>query len=115
MPVVTFNDPVIVNDPVIIAEPVNGNTEPVATVIGNVVPFPLVNVIVFEDIEAVIRLLATNEAVDANELDKALVAKDAVPKNEPVIPAVTFNDPVIVAPPESTIRPFFILNSFGII
>jgi hypothetical protein len=107
--------------------------EPVATVIGNVVPFPFVKVIVFEDIEAVIRLLATNEAVDANELlsadvanelDKALVAKDAlnalvakeaVPKNEPVIPAVTFNDPVIVAPPESTIRPFFILNSFGII
>ena len=33
--------------------------EPVATVIGNVVPFPFVKVIVFEDMDAVIRLLAT--------------------------------------------------------
>jgi hypothetical protein len=54
-------------------------------VIGNVVPLPFVNVIVFEDTDAVIRLLATKEAVDANELlievvanelDNALVAKD---------------------------------------
>jgi hypothetical protein len=98
--------------------------EPVAIVIGNVVPFPLVNVIVFEDTDAVTILFPTNEAVVANELDKAdvaneldkaLVANDAVPNNEPVIPAVTFNEPVTVAPPESTIRPIFILNSFGII
>lgn len=33
--------------------------EPVATVIGNVVPLPFVNVIVFDDTDAVIRLLAT--------------------------------------------------------
>jgi hypothetical protein len=137
-PPVELTLPVTVNDPVIIAEPVNGNgdppaPEPVATVIGKVVPSPFVKVIVFEDTEAVIKLLPTNEAVNANELlialdeliEKdadvanellnALVANDAVPNNEPVIPAVTFNEPVIVAPPESTIRPFFILNSFGII
>jgi hypothetical protein len=137
-PPVELTLPVTVNDPVITAEPVNGNgdppaPEPVATVIGKVVPSPFVKVIVFEDTEAVIRLLPTNEAVNANELlialdeliEKdadvakellnALVANDAVPNNEPVIPAVTFNEPVIVAPPESTIRPFLILNSFGII
>jgi hypothetical protein len=85
---------------------------------------PFVNVIVFEDTDAVTMLLPTKDAVVAkdalidvvaNELLNALVAKDAVPNNEPVIPAVTFNEPVIVAPPESTMRPFFILNSFGII
>ena len=95
-----------------------------ATVIGNVVPLPFVKVIVFEDTDAVIILLPTKEAVNAKELLIALdeliakdadVANDAVPNNEPVIPAVTFNEPVTVAPPESTIRPFFILNSFGII
>jgi hypothetical protein len=50
--------------------------EPVATVIGNVVPFPFVNVIVFEDTDAVIRLLATKEAVDANELLIEVVANE---------------------------------------
>jgi hypothetical protein len=106
---VTFNDPVTVNDPVIIADPVNGNAgiaEPVATVIGKVVPLPFVKVIVFEDTDAVIISLATNEAVDAKdelievvakELDKALVAKDAVPNKDPVN-AVDVNEvnPVIV-------------------
>ena len=146
-PPVELTLPVTVNDPVITAEPVNGKAdvaapEPVATVIGKVVPSPFVKVIVFDDTDAVIKLLPTKEAVNAkelvialdelianeadvakdalievvaNELDKALVANDAVPNNEPVIPAVTFNEPVTVAPPESTIRPFFILNSFGII
>jgi hypothetical protein len=84
--------------------------EPVAIVIGNVVPFPLVNVIVFEDTDAVIISLAINEAVDANELLievvakealNALVANDAVPSNELVIPAVTFSEPVIPYEPES--------------
>ena len=88
--------------------------EPVATVIGKVVPFPFVNVIVFEDTDAVTILFPTNEAVVANELDKAdvakellnaLVAKDAVPNNEPVIPAVTFKDPVIAEDPVILIDP----------
>jgi hypothetical protein len=82
-PPVELTLPVTVNDPVIVAEPVNGNAEvadPVATVIGNVVPLPFVNVIVFEDTDAVTILLPTNDAVDAkdalidvvaNELDKA--------------------------------------------
>ena len=50
--------------------------EPVATVIGNVVPFPFVNVIVFEDTDAVIRLFPTKEAVDANDALIEVVAKD---------------------------------------
>ena len=44
------------------ALPVYGNEdpppEPVATVIGNVLPSPLVNVIVFEDTDAVVSKLA---------------------------------------------------------
>jgi hypothetical protein len=85
-PPVELTLPVTVNEPVIPAEPVNGNAaaaEPVATVIGNVVPLPFVNVIIFEDTDAVIRLLATKEAVDAKD---ALIdddANDAVPINDP--------------------------------
>jgi hypothetical protein len=37
------------------------------------------------------------------------VTEDAVPCNEPVMPPVTLKEPVIWAPPESTMRPFFIL------
>jgi hypothetical protein len=87
-PPVELTLPVTVNEPVITAEPVNGNgdppaPEPVATVIGKVVPSPFVKVIVFEDTDAVIKLLPTNEAVDAKE---ALIdddANDAVPINDP--------------------------------
>jgi len=57
-PKVEIVDPVIASEPVIIAEPVYGKVvtiaEPVLTVIGNVDPSPLVNVIVFEDTEAVV-------------------------------------------------------------
>jgi hypothetical protein len=51
-------------------------------VIGNVVPLPFVNVIIFEDTDAVIRLLATKEAVDANEL---VIALDELIANEAVV------------------------------
>ena len=107
-PPVEVTLPVTVNDPVIVAEPVNGNAEvadPVATVIGNVVPLPFVNVIVFEDTDAVIISLATYEAVDAkdalidvvaNELDKADVAKDALIDDD-ANDAVPINDPENVA------------------
>jgi hypothetical protein len=85
-PPVELTLPVTVNDPVIMAEPVNGNAdvaEPVATVIGKVVPLPFVKVIVFEDTEAVIISLATKEAVDAKELLIDDDANDAVPINDP--------------------------------
>jgi hypothetical protein len=73
--------------------------EPVATVIGKVVPLPFVKVIVFKDTDAVIMSLATYEAVDANELDIAEVAKDAVVANDELSAldakdAVPNNDPV---------------------
>ena len=83
-------EPVTPNDPVIKADPVNGNAAPppplpVLTVIGNVVPLPLVNVIVFEDTDAVTKAFGVNEAVEANE---------AVPKSEPVN-AVAVKAPVM--------------------
>ena len=59
-PPVDVVDPVIISDPVIIADPVYGNVdpppplEPVFTVIGNVLPSPFVNVIVFKFTEAVV-------------------------------------------------------------
>jgi hypothetical protein len=91
-----------------VAEPVNGNAgiaEPVATVIGNVVPLPFVNVIVLEDTDAVIISFATYEAVDAkellievvaNELDNADVANDALIDDD-ANDAVPINDPENVA------------------
>jgi hypothetical protein len=48
----------------------------------------------------------------AYEALNAFVANEAVPCNEPVIPAVTFNDPVICELPSER-YPFFILNSFA--
>jgi hypothetical protein len=71
-------EPVTPKDPVISADPVKGNAAPplpVLTVIGNVVPLPLVNVIVFEDIDAVVIAFGAKDAVEANE---------AVPCKEPV-------------------------------
>ena len=63
-------EPVTPKDPVISADPVKGNAAPppplpVLTVIGNVVPLPLVNVIVFEDTDAVTKAFGVNEAVEA--------------------------------------------------
>jgi hypothetical protein len=64
----------------------------------------------------------TNDAVLANEADTAfniyddvtaLVAQDAVPNRDPVIPLDTFNDPVIIEL-LSAIMPFLATNSFGI-
>jgi hypothetical protein len=78
------------------------------------VPLPFVKVIVFEDTDAVTILLPTNDAVDAkdelievvaNELDRALVAKDAVPNRLPVTPCVTIRDPVIVVLPLKLLVP----------
>ena len=73
-------EPVTPNDPVISADPVKGNAAPppplpVLTVMGNVVPLSLVNVIVFEDTDAVTIAFGVKDAVEANE---------AVPKSEPV-------------------------------
>jgi hypothetical protein len=85
-------EPVTPNDPVISADPVKGNATPPPplTVIGNVVPLPLVNVIVFEDTDAVTIAFGVNEAVEAKlELTafktyEAVEAFEAVPKSEPV-------------------------------
>ena len=57
LPLVTIL-PIVVKLPVMIADPVNGNGL-VFTVIGKVVPLPLVNVIVFEDTEAVYKALGS--------------------------------------------------------
>ena len=40
-------------------------------------------------------------------------ANEAVPKSDPVIPADTLSDPVMLEFPSEK-KPFFILNSFGI-
>jgi hypothetical protein len=88
---VPLNDPV--KDPV---------KEPVFTVIGNVLPSPLVNVIVFNDTDAVVILLSARKDVDANEDDialEALTAQLPVPNNEPVNPNVDVVDPVITNDP----------------
>jgi hypothetical protein len=85
-------EPVTPKDPVISADPVKGNAAPplpVLTVIGNVVPLPLVNVIVFEDIDAVVIAFGAKDAVEANE---------AVPCKEPVN-EVAVKEPVILREP----------------
>ena len=57
---------------------------------------------------------------------EAVTAKEAVPNNEPVIVGaksepvtvrlpLKMEEPVILNPPWSTIRPFLTLNSFGIV
>jgi hypothetical protein len=59
-PPVDVVGPVTTKDPLIVADPVYGNIdpppppEPVLTVIGNVLPSPFVNVIVFRFTEAVV-------------------------------------------------------------
>ena len=60
-------EPVTPKDPVISADPVKGNAAPPPplTVIGNVVPLPLVNVIVFEDTDAVTIAFGVKDAVKA--------------------------------------------------
>ena len=61
-------EPVTPKDPVIKADPVKGKAAPplpVLTVIGNVVPLPLVNVIVFEDTDAVTKAFGAKDAVEA--------------------------------------------------
>jgi len=87
-------EPVTPNDPVISADPVKGKAAPpplpVLTVIGNVVPSPLVNVIVFEDTDAVTKAFGVKDAVEAKlELTafktyEDVTAFEAVPKSEPV-------------------------------
>ena len=79
-PKVAVIEPVTFREPVICADPVNGKDDPppplpVLTVIGNVAPSPLVNVIVFEDTDAVVIAFGVKDAVEANE---------AVPSKEPV-------------------------------
>ena len=64
---------------------------PVLTVMGNVVPLPLVNVIVFDDTDAVTIAFGVEDAVVA------------VPSNEPVKPDVIITLPVTVSEPESVI------------
>jgi hypothetical protein len=64
--------------------------EPVLTVIGNVLPSPLVNVIVFNETEAVINALEVLDAVSALIDQLEVPNKDPLntPKKDPV------NDPV---------------------
>jgi hypothetical protein len=57
--------------------------------------------------EALATVVETYEALNA------WIANDAVPKSDPVIPAVTFSDPVMFDGPSEK-KPFFILNSFAI-
>ena len=65
--------------PEIPADPVNGNALPpppplpVLTVIGNVVPLPLVNVIVFDDTDAVTIAFGVDDAVKTYEAVAAFV------------------------------------------
>jgi hypothetical protein len=119
--------PVVIEEPapsiVIPNEPDNTppDTEPppplpVFTVIGNVEPSPLVNVIVFDSTDAVINrdpvsilspLFKAYEAVTAVNANDAVCVKDeeiaveddtaneAVPCRLPVIPCVTVKEPVI--------------------
>ena len=61
-------EPVTVKEPVISADPVKGKPTPplpVLTVIGNVVPLPLVNVIVFDNTDAVVIAFGVKDAVEA--------------------------------------------------
>lgn len=51
-----------------------------------------------------------NAAISINDAD---VANDAVPCNDPVIPAVTSSDPVMFDDPSEK-NPFFMRNSFAI-
>jgi hypothetical protein len=117
-------EPVIIKLPDIIALPVYGKdepTEPVFTVIGNVVPLPFVNVIIFEETDAVINnepvsvlppfnakeAVVANEALTACNTYDAVVTNEAltafktydadvaVPCNEPVKPNVELVEPVI--------------------
>jgi hypothetical protein len=52
-------------------------------------------------------------AVVINEAVMAFCAHDAVPNNDPVIPAVTLSEPVMLELPCEK-YPFFIMNSFAI-
>ena len=67
--------------------------------IGNVVPSPLVNVIVFEDTDAVTKAFGVKDAVKAKleltafKIYEAVTALEAVPNSEPVIEPVTIKDP----------------------
>jgi len=61
-------EPVTPREPVISADPVKGKPTPplpVLTVIGNVVPLPLVNVIVFVDTDAVVIAFRVKDEVEA--------------------------------------------------
>ena len=96
---------------------------PAGTTIGKVEPSPFVNVIVLPAIEAVTSKDPVSveppppfnayEAVKAYEEEIDVLEKDAVPNNEPVIPAVTESEPVTSEFPVER-KPFFILNSFAI-
>jgi hypothetical protein len=90
-----------------IAEPVNGNDdpppppEPVFTVIGNVEPSPLVNVIVFNDTEAVI--------------SKDPVSSDVITEEPATVKVwVATTLPVITKLPDTT-APYGIINSLAIL
>ena len=84
--VVVEKDPVTCKEPEMIADPVYGKgslPDPVSTVIGNVLPSPLVNVIVLVDTEAVnkrepVSVGTTFRAKDAVSANDELMAKDAV-------------------------------------
>lgn len=90
------------NEPEIVCVPEN-TLEPV---VANVVEFIPSNKSAFNAYDAVIALDAVtvldddiaNEEVVVNDDDTALFAQLEVPNNEPVIPLVTFNEPLILPP-----------------
>ena len=95
-------EPVINKEPVIIALPIYGKVMPP--------PPPLPAFKAYDAVKAYDALTAVDILPLKYEADSANVANDAVPNNDPVIPLVTFNDPLIVASLR-LISPFLAINS----
>jgi hypothetical protein len=101
-------EPDMLNDPVIVsaepskvkaASPFNSGVPPVAVISLLLTFVPPLNV-------------APPPTLGAQEALNAWVANEAVPNNDPVIPAVTVSDPVTSLLPCER-NPFFIMNSFA--
>jgi hypothetical protein len=103
-------DAVVNNEPVLTV-----TAEPVFTMIGNVVPSPLVNVIVFKFTEAVNTLFKANDAViafwacEALNAYEELVAVLALVANDELI-AVVANDAVVANEAEVACTTLFIVK-----
>lgn len=115
---VTFRDPVIK-----CAELVSSAIVPVVVIVPPDNPFPAVidvtpapgahDALMANDAVVGVNVIDVAAlAVVANELDIASLAQLLVPNNEPVIPRLTFKEPVIIVLPD-TISPFRATNSFA--